>query len=238
MSIQLKKNDAPIMPVCEMICDGGLSEKLNKYELTKFLNKHSVNLFCGSAGSGKTSLLYSFFKSGKLLKKVYENIYVFQPINSGDSMSDPLFKRIPEDQQYSELTPDNLTEVMDKINNEDPSYNNCIIIDDMTAYLKNYENEKILKNIVFNRRHMRTSIFMLVQSYVSVPLQIRKLFSNLFIFKVNKREFNTIMEENIEKKKELHDEIRNIIFDKPHSYMFLNTDSGRIFKKFDELIFS
>ncbi len=45
MKITKQKNDAPTMPKCEMLCDGGLNPKLDNYEGTKFLNKHSTNLY-------------------------------------------------------------------------------------------------------------------------------------------------------------------------------------------------
>jgi hypothetical protein len=153
-------------------------------------------------------------------------------------MKDPLFKKIPEEQQFSELTEETLGQCMEQIEAEDPKYNNCIILDDVTASLKDYAVEKMLKMLVYNRRHMRTSIFFLSQSYVSVPLSIRKLFNNMFIFKVNKKELNTIFDECLERHKDRYIEISNLVFDKPHQYIFLNTDTQRIFKGFDELIFS
>ena len=91
MSISLIKHDKPNLKVCKMNCDDGLSEKLNAYELTKFLNKHNTSIFVGKPGSGKTSMIYSLFKSSKLLKKTYHNIFVFQPSHSRLSMSDNIF---------------------------------------------------------------------------------------------------------------------------------------------------
>ena len=49
-----------------------------------------------------------------------------------------------------------------------------------------------------NRRHKHVSIYFLVQTYVSMDKDIRKLFRNLFIFKVSKHELNTIYDELIE----------------------------------------
>ena len=236
MKITIQKNDAPTMPKCEMLCDGGLNPKLDNYELTKFLNKHSTNLLIGSAGSGKTSLLYSMFKSNKLLKKVFHNVFLFQPNASASSIKDNIFTQIPDEQRYDELTSDNLGEVMDFVRNEDKDYNNAIIIDDMGAYLKDYEVEKQLKDLIFNRRHYRTSVFFLVQSYMSVPLSIRKLFSNLFVFKVAKKELKTIFDELLEKQKDCYLEISKIVYDKPYQYLFLNAETQRVFKCFDELI--
>ena len=234
MKITIKKNLAPTLPKCEMLCDGGLNPKLQKYELTKCLDKHSVNLLIGSAGSGKTSLLYSFFKSKKLLKNVFHNIFLFQPNASASSIKDNIFTQIPDEQRYDELTSDNLEEVMNVVKNEDKDYNNCIIIDDQTAYLK--QNELLLKDLIFNRRHYRTSIFFLVQSYISVPLQVRKAIENLFVFKVAKNELKTIFDELLEKKKDCYLDISKIVFNKPFEFLFLNSPTQRCFKCFDELI--
>jgi hypothetical protein len=51
--IKIKKNDAPNLEVCVMNCDNGLNEKLNKYELTKFMNHHSTNLLIGETEKWK-----------------------------------------------------------------------------------------------------------------------------------------------------------------------------------------
>ena len=49
-------------------------------------------------------MLYSFMKSKKLLAKVYDKIYLFQPEQSRQSMKDKLFDQLPEDQKFDELT--------------------------------------------------------------------------------------------------------------------------------------
>jgi DNA replication protein DnaC len=234
--INIKQNEKPNLPVCVMNCDGGLHDKLDKYDLTKFLNNHSTNLLIGKSGSGKTSLLYSFFKSPKLFRKVYHTVYLFQPQASRHSMNDKIFETLPEDQKYDELTAENLYNVMDKIKNEDKDFNNAILIDDMGAYLKDNDNLKVLKELIFNRRHMRTSIWFLTQTYISVPKEIRKLFSNIFVFRVSKTELTTIFDELVEQKKEYITELSKLVYDKPHQYLFINTDSQRLFKGFDELI--
>ena len=237
--ITIQKNKKPKLKACEMICDKELNSKLNKYELTKFLNAHTTNLLIGKPRSGKSSLLYSLFQTSKCLKKCFHNIYLFQPSHSRGSMKDKLFDKLPDDQKYEELDYESLDEVMDRIKMSDPDHNNCIIFDDMTAYLKDYHVEKLLKELVFNRRHLRTSIFFLCQTYISVPKDLRKLFSNLFIFRVNKNELKLIFEEQIEDKTKVNliSEITKLVFDRPFQFLFINTDTQRFFKNFDELLF-
>lgn len=237
MSITKKRNEAPPLSKCEMVCDGGLHEKLNNFELTKFLNSHETNLMIGRPASGKTSLLYSFFKSPKIFRKVFHNIYLFQPSHSRASMKDNIFSKIPEEQCYEELNYDNLSSVMSTIKDEDKKYNNCIIFDDMTAYLKNADVKQLLKELIFNRRHLRTTVIFLVQTWYSIEKDIRKLFSNIFCFRVSKQELSTIMDEVVESKAKYMNDIAKIVFDEPYKYLFINVNSQRLFDGFDELIF-
>ena len=147
-------------------------------------------------------------------------------------MKDDLFDRIPDEQKYDELTIENLNDVESNLS----EFNNVMFVDDLTASLKNNDIKKKLKELVYNRRHKHLSIIFLVQSYLSIEKDIRKLFSNLFIFKCSKNEMATIWEELIEYPKEYILPIMKVVYDKPYNYLFINTDSQRLFKNFDEII--
>jgi hypothetical protein len=62
------------------------------------------------------------------------------------------------------------------------------------------------------------------------------MFSNLFIFRVSKKELEAIFSELVESKSDYIYDISDIVFDSPHKYLFINTDSQRLFKNFDEII--
>ena len=85
--------------------------------------------------------------------------------------------------KFNELTFESLSTVNDALNDEE---NSCIIFDDMGSHLKDPEIKKLLKEMIMNRRHKHVSIFFLVQTYFSIEKDMRRLFSNLFIFRVNK----------------------------------------------------
>lgn len=234
--IKIKKNDKPNLDVCEMVCDTKLNKRLDDYELTKFHNEHFTTLFIGKPGSGKTNLLYSFMKSPKIFKKVWHNIFLFQPSHSRASMKDKIFDTLPDDHKFDELTVENLDNVINIIKEEDKKYNNCIIFDDMGAYLKDHDIMTLLKELIFNRRHLRTSIIFLCQTWLSVPKDIRKLFSNIFCFKCAKNELKQIFDEVIEGKDKYINDISKTVFNEPYKYLFINTNSQRLFDGFDELI--
>jgi hypothetical protein len=246
MNIRLITNQKPNLPVCKMVCDNELNPNLNKYELTKFLNKSQSTMIIGKPGSGKTSLLYALFKSNKppLLRDVFENIILFQPKESSNSMSDQIFQdNLPQDNLYYDLTEESLTEVLKKIKDENESdeyegiLNHCIIIDDFTAKLReNPAIKNVLHEILANRRHLHVSIFFIVQSYKSVEPTIRKLIDNFFIYRVNKQALEQIFQEVIELPSKYIIPISNLVYDKKYEYLFVNVDSKRMFKGFDEII--
>ena len=239
MKISIIENDKPKLPLCKMNCDTKLGEHLDKYELTKFMNNHSVNILIGKPASGKTSLLYSFFKSrgkDKIFKKVFHNIYLFMPENSQKSLKDNIFSVLGDDKIYNELSYDNLQDVIYRIKEAEDYENSCIIFDDMGAFLKNADTKRLFKELIYNRRHLHTSVFFLCQSWLSVEKYLRKLFTNIFCFKVSKSEMTNLFNEVVEQKKDYMMDIMKIVYDKPHQFLFINTDTGRLFKNFDELI--
>jgi Poxvirus A32 protein len=235
-NISIKKNIQPKMKVCKMKCDSGLDEKLNMYQLTQMMNSHETNLFLGAPKSGKTSLLYAFFQNPKLFKKVFNTIYIFQPSQSRQSMSDQLFNQLPEDQIFETLTYENLESVLERIKDAPEDENSCIVFDDMTAYLKKNNTRKLFEELVYNRRHLHCSIFFLVQTWKSIHLDLRKMFSNIFLFKVAKKELYSIWDEVIEEDQELLPKVSKLVFDKKYNFLFVNVPEKRMFKNWDEII--
>ena len=235
--IRKKINDKPRLPKCEMVCDTALHSKLNKYDVTSFLNSHSMTLLIGKPKSGKTSLLHSMFEHAGLLRYCYNKIYLFQPAQSGASIKDSIFDRLPEDQIYHELNIETLMEVKMRIE-EDAAEGctSCIIFDDMAAELKNKPTLQLFKQLSFNRRHLRLSMYFLVQTWFSVPKEMRRLWSNIFIFKVSKNEMSNVWQEIIEHADEFMHPVMKMVYNEPYKFLFINTDSQRIFDGFDEIL--
>jgi hypothetical protein len=236
MNITIKENEKPLLEKMETNCDKCLHTKLDKYELTKFLNKHSTNLIVGKPGQGKSSFLYSLIKNP--LRKIYHHIYVFTPEKSMSSVKNNIWEKLPEDQIFFEFNYENLNEVLDKIHDTPKNENNVIIADDMASFLKQAETKQLMKMILQNKRHLSLSVFFLVQTYFSVEKDLRRIFDNFFIFKVSKNELNNIFDEQVEQHKDKVMDIAKIVYDKPYQFLFIHPESQRLFKSWDELIFS
>ena len=237
MEIEVLKKPKIVPP--EMVCDKPLAKKLDNFELTSYLNSHSTNLLLGKPKSGKSSLMWSFLKSPKILNKVFDNVYLFQPSHSRASIKNDIFKKHPKDKKFDELTYEDFFDVIERIKATDKKENNCIIFDDMSAYLKNSHTLQLFKELIFNRRHLRCSIYFLNQTFFSVPKELRRLFSNMFIFKCSKNEMNNVFEEVVEDDniKKLLPSIMKVVYDKPYQFLFINLDNQKFYKGFDRIKF-
>ncbi len=110
--------------------------------------------------------------------------------------------------------------------------NNLVIIDDFGAALKDNEIRRHLTELIWNRRHLRMSTWILAQSYISVPLQLRKTDSHIIAYKPrNKIEFYKISEDFVQLPREIADSLSRFIFDVKYNFMFLDCTSGDIYKK-------
>lgn len=175
-----------------------------------------------------------------MLNKVYDNVYLFQPSHSRDSIKNNIFKKHDKEKMFDELTFEDLYGVVERIKGTDKDENNVIIFDDQSAYLKNKDTLQLFKELIFNRRHLRTSIFFLNQTFMSVPKELRRLFSNVFLFKVGQNELTNVFNELVEEDnvRKLQSVIAKRVFDKQYNYLFINTDNQDFFKGFDRIKFA
>ena len=238
MSITIKHNDEPPLKKPSFVVDGKLHDKLDNYEITKLMNKHSFSLFLGRAGSGKSTLLISLLQSPKLFKSVYHTIILFCPPNSRASIKNDFWSVLPEEQIYDELNLETLTEAYNVAEaNAAEGFRTLIVLDDVQKSLKG-EVEKLLLHAVNNRRHAALSIWMACQTYKSIPRQVRQGLSSLFIFKIQKGEMATIFDEQVEIADSVYKEILDMSYKKAHDFIFIDSNSQRIFINWHEVIIS
>lgn len=189
----------------------------------------------GSAGSGKTSMLINLLTSRQAYKKAFHNVHVIMPSHSVASLKKNCFK--DHDKMHDELTWETLAGIAETVKKSaEEGESSLLVMDDVTAALKDNEIQRELKDLIYNRRHYRLSIIILVQSYNAMPLPIRKTLSHFIAYKPrNKKEYTAIFDELIGLDREEADELQRFVFDEPYAFMFADTASGRFFKRFDSI---
>lgn len=237
--IQLQKNKDIKLKIPQFTCDeNAVGEHLNSHPLTSLLNVYGFLCVIGRPGSGKTSLTISLLTQSnpKIYKKTHHHIIVVMPANSISSIKGDPFKGL--ENIYHEINDDIMSDIYGKIDNWSQNNEKTILyIDDMTADLKRSKVvQDIMKKLIYNRRHLKLNIIITAQSYVNIPLDVRKNTQNLLMFKPPKKEMELVFSELIESKKELFSDVMRFTYDEKHNFLFVNAPSGRMFKNWDELI--
>jgi len=239
--ITIKKIDDVVIHVPEFLCDHPISKKPLPMPF-ELMNKSNLTLFIGPPCSGKTSLLISLISQTKpkLFRKCYDKVILVMPENSRASLKKNVFQNL-KGGTYSDLNETNIDDIYNKIvENAGNEENTLLILDDQSASLKKsmyIQNE--LAKLCYNRRHLRLSMYFTLQSYITLPLNVRKCVSNIFCFKTSKKEIEVLFNELFEYPKDIVLQIMNICYNKPHNWIMLNTESQSIYTNdFKQIIVS
>ena len=143
-------------------------------------------------------------KNPKIYKKTHHHILLCMPTASLNSLEHNPFEVLDKSNLYDDLTDETIDDMYEKINtwsgNDEKS---LLLIDDMTASLKGSKHiQDILKRMIYNRRHLKLNIIITAQSYVNIPLDVRKNIQNLILFKPTKKQFQIVFDELLENKKD------------------------------------
>lgn len=237
--MRIKKNDDVVLKMPEMLVDHPLASHLENEPLLSYLNKSFACSFIGRAGSGKTSLMTGLLQTKNKFKKVFHKIYVFMPSYSRGSMKKCIFDCLPDEQIFSELNLENLTYVYNQLEeNTEDKLLSLIIFDDVQDAFKG-ECEKLLLKIINNRRHLRTSLMIVAQSYKKMSLDVRKALTNHFLFNLSKEDYNQIYDERIYIPKVVWENMLDVYRknnDKKGNFLFLDPEKQKHFIGWDEVI--
>lgn len=200
-------------------------------------------LISGKPQSGKTSLILNLIcKNNKVYNKKFDRIYVFSP--SLITLKDDPFEDLPDNQKFSELTPQDLEQVLKDIENSGEKI--LFIMDDVVNDMKKNGVLAILNKMLMNRRHLAgsggsCSFIITTQIYNKVPITLRKTATQVILYSTkNKKEIDTIFDELILIPKEDYYEILKYCFDKKHNFIYIdiNKSHDKMFHKcFNELSF-
>lgn len=236
MRIIVKKGIDPKLKIPKFLCDQILKDSVPApYDM--LVDAYKFILFVGRPGSGKTSHVISLFRDKRCLRKVWNNVILCMPNESLASLKKEsnIFEDIDPSKKYDSIEDiDQIREQVKYFAEQDE--NSVIIIDDQMSKLKLPFVERVLTDIIANRRHYRCSVILMTQIYERVPLKIRKLVNNIIIqFKPSKKEMAMIFDELLEKE-EIANQISQMAFQKPYDWLMIDVPSQRIFQKYNELI--
>ena len=197
----------------------------------------------GSPGSGKSSLLLSLFRSRNYYKNKFNHIYLITPESSFLSVKDHPFENHAK--VYYELnseTLENIYKELVEIKKEclEGGYeieHSCVIIDDYASDLKDKELIKALKQLLIKLRHIGCSFIFTLQAYNLFPLVLRKLLTNISLFKPkNKIELDSVRKELINLNEEDTLQLMNFVFSEEYSHLDVDTNANILRKNFNKLI--
>lgn len=197
---------------------------------------------CGSGGSGKTSLLLSLFKSKKLYRGKFNNVFYICPSSSFSSVEKHPFQH--HDKVHHELTVTLLESIYQQlmqlkeknVAEDEPVEYNAIIIDDMANVLKQKDIETQLNRMLIKSRHINTMFIFTLQGYYYMPKMLRKQLTNITIFKPkNIEEWNSLTKELFNMSKDNALQLFNYVYDKPYMHIDVDTVNNIYYRNFNRL---
>ena len=218
-----------------MVCDRPISDKISDPlpKTASFLG------FIGAPGSGKSSLMMSMLTNDDMYRKCFHHVFFVCPATSRSSIAGDPWKDHNPAKLFEELDERVLGFVYEfaKVASAEKQYS-LLILDDCSAQLKDKGIQTLLKQLIYNRRHLKLSIWIMTQSYNAMPLSIRKALSHAIMFRPrNKRETEAILSELLFFPKNEHEIITNHVFPEgdQFGFLYIDTNTGKIYKRFNLL---
>lgn len=239
---EIKNKTFPKLKRPRVLCDDVLTER-NIYPLP---NKTFAMAIIGRPGQGKSSLISSLLCDRKLYRGVFENIYLCCPPSSLASLPEnhPFHHLGTHDfDDNSGVYPDlsDMDEIYERVKENCEEENkrtgekqrSLIIIDDLSAELKNNSIKESFLKILQNRRHLRTSIIIVSHVLNLIPLPIRKALSHLIVFSLaHGSEHEIVWKEFFQIERDIYDRLIRFAFRQPHDLMLCIVDEPDLNKRF------
>jgi len=201
-----------------------------------------IYILTGPPGSGKSSLELSLFRDKNFYKGKFENIYLITPESSFLSVRCHLFKN--HSNVFHELDANTLNDIyLECLESKQECLDlgcelehSILIIDDFAADLKDIIIIKALKKILTKSRHICLSVIFTLQAYNMFPLVLRKMITDITMFKPkNRLEMENIRKELINLNENDMITLSDYVFDEEYNHLSINTASGILRKNFNVL---
>jgi hypothetical protein len=235
----------------EFNVDNILSENI----LEPFPNKSFFMVACGKAGSGKTSLIINTLAAkgaNRVYRKVFNKIILIMPKNSRKSLKNDLFNDLPESQKFEyfdENVIKKINEIKEEFDEENEKlkkakkptkqFNQLLVMDDITAYLKDKNVVHDLVELATNRRHFQLSMMLMVQFLRSIPKSVRLQVTDVIFFKPsNNLDTQILQDEYSSLSKDEFDEMKRHIWEDEHDFLFINKNKDLYYKNLQRINFN
>ena len=251
MSLEIKQEKNKKLKI--MNTANNLDKQLCDYLPSPLPNYSGFNfVISGASGSGKTTLMTSVMSARKKngirqsYRKVFDKIIICSPtLGQGKSAKNDPFYDVPGDQKFKEFNLQIMEEMYAMLEaNRDNEEHSVLILDDIGAQLrKSAGAEKKLVSLLQNRRHVFTSVFILVQRFRDLPTGIRANMSHFCSFRPkNMLEEEAICCETMPFHKKNWRQIMDYVFDNSDKFSFLmidmslkETNQYKYYNKFDPM---
>jgi Poxvirus A32 protein len=226
--------------------------------------KSWIFLINGKRGSGKTTMMFQLLRNkASPYYRHFENIYFVSPSAANDEKLKPLIEELePEGKFYDECSEEILSEIMEKIQNENKNYLSekeefysnpknkkkdfkpqpfhLLILDDCIHEISgNGKKGSVYKRFITTNRHLKTSIIITTQKYNMLNTLTRSNADMLALYPSHSRQELESVEKDLAIEPELFNKLFSFATDEPNSFLFVNLNgpSPVFHKKFDKICF-
>lgn len=185
----------------------------------------------GKPGSGKTYIIQELLKGP--LSKTFDYVALCSP--SLKEYKD----LVPPSQTTQIVSEEWICQMINSINlatNSSSPVKVLFVLDDSVADLKLLERRPKILNLFFNRRHLLwngcVSLIFTTQKYTMMPARYRSCITDTIMFNLSPFDMDKIYSELIIKfRKGEWKDIISRVFDKEHSFLFIDVDKQIILSK-------
>lgn len=181
--------------------------------------------FVGAPGSGKTNLVQNYLTSPKAYKGKFDIVHFFT--GSAGTLPEAFLKKLRPERIHHGLEPEELQAAVDECAASDGK---CLIVLDDVCTKVTGDNQKILQNFVYNRRHVGggCSLWLITQKYNAIPLSIRTAIDNIIMFNLSSRRELESVWENVSAlgKDEFIQLVQHVVKNRKGSHDFLFIQNG------------
>jgi len=251
MSITEIPNEDLSISKIQMKCDKCITDAKGRSVAAPLMDTSHFYIISGASGSGKSNLIVNLLKSNKTTKdkkhkksyrNAFDNIILVSP--SAHTIKDSPLENISDDQKFGSIS-EEVFELVDSMTDDAIQENKhtLLILDDISSQLRMKENEKILNQLIKNRRHLNLSIWIVTHKSTDASPALRSNANLIFLFRPKTtREIDTIQSEYMMMPKSRADEIMNAAYKDRYDFLLIDTSlrtgsDFRYFRNYSELIF-